>query len=60
MNDPDKQLALLICHNLRVTYFRFEEERQDAIAALRRKSKLFVPLKWNERIQSYVPQEVVK
>ena len=60
MNDPDKRHALLICHNLRICYFRFEEDMQAAIMELRRKSKLYVPLKWNERGQTYVPQEVLE
>ncbi len=60
MNDPDKTYALLICRTLKTVCFRFDEDRQIAIAALRKRAALYVPLKWNARIQSYVPQEVVE
>lgn len=60
MNNPDQKFALLICRNLRIAYFHFEEEMQTAIASIRKNSGLYVPLKWNERIQTYVPLEVLE
>lgn len=59
MSNPDKTYALLMCKNLRIVTFRFEEEMQVAIATIRKKAGLYVPLKWNERVQTYVPQEVL-
>lgn len=55
-----KPYALLICHNLRTPAFDTESELQDAIAALRRANRLYVPLKWNADTQTYVPQEVLE
>ena len=53
----DKTYALLICATLRVVTFRFEEELQDAITAIRKRSGLYVAMKWNDRVKTYVPQE---
>lgn len=55
-----KPYAVLICHNLRTVSFDTESELQDAITALRRKNRLYVPLKWNAAAATYVPQEVLE
>lgn len=55
-----KPYALLICHNLRTVTFDTESELLDAITALRSKSRLYVPLKWNAAAQTYVPQETLE
>lgn len=55
-----KPYALLICHNLRVVTFYSKDGVQDAIAHLRLKNLLFIPLKWNAGAQTYVQQEVLE